>query len=641
LRWRYRGLLLTLALSTVACNKGRSIIAEAQKLHATGTTEASVAQLDRVEKEAPNTPEVAQARDLAASWSVEAFDQSKPSPRGGAPRGWLDEALRRSPSNGPARARLCKWFVDQQQWADAHTCLDVDISKASASPLPMVEAARAELAAHDQQVERLAWSTSSSPLDWLRLVRKYQGSDEATAAKPKILSYYTFCGNEYNNNIITELLGVTDKVVEQVSTLGQWAIEADDATIARNRFAGALAVVGERQRNNATRIQSTIDEIGAHAILPDEAKVRADVLADYGSVIGVAKSWATLERFADLDRREDPISAYASTRDRASSSAARLMNRVIDRDGCNAIVNTGTASAIIAGLIEKFHVNDLPAAPLAGGSSPPPAASARRPEGSAAPAGGSPLVPQVVVRAGAFTMGSDTGSPADRPARQVTLTKGFSIDTTEVTVAAYQTCVDAGACTASGVHGKGYGEAVVKKYGPMCNVTVPDRANNPINCIDRVQAEAYCRYAKKRLPTEAEWEYAARGTDARDYPWGNGNPTCALGAFGNVLGGKQCRTVETRTVDVGHFPAGASPAGALDMAGNVWEWVADGWDADAYTKTPTTDPVVPLAGESGVLRGGSWDFPADKAKVSRRLKFPAGEGNVSTGVRCAADGIGN
>ncbi|MFT3764563.1 MAG: SUMF1/EgtB/PvdO family nonheme iron enzyme [Minicystis sp.] len=139
-------------------------------------------------------------------------------------------------------------------------------------------------------------------------------------------------------------------------------------------------------------------------------------------------------------------------------------------------------------------------------------------------------------------------------------TKAFCIDVTEVTVAAYRACVDAGVCTTKGLD----------EYGP-CNWGALGRDRHPINCLSWHQAARYCSHVGKRLPSEEEWFHAAYGGDGRAYPWGNDAPSGQLcwDGEGNALGkGKRAGT----TCPVGSYPAGRSPFGLEDMAGNVWEW---------------------------------------------------------------------
>lgn len=249
----------------------------------------------------------------------------------------------------------------------------------------------------------------------------------------------------------------------------------------------------------------------------------------------------------------------------------------------------------------------------------------------------------VRVPAGTFVMGSDHDGKGEKPPHAVTLTHAFYIDRTEVRADAYSACVEDGTCRPNSVHTGPLVESVW-----ACN-RVKDRPAHPANCVDRMQAEAYCTWVRKRLPTEAEWEYAARGSDGREYPWGNTVPsTCTMAILTGMTG--ECG--ERRgTWEAGTTADGASAFGALDMAGNVWEWVADGYSAypapdagagDAGAgdagDTALVDPSVALSPAGrGVLRGGSWDYSVTSAKTTYRLPFASTSGNVSTGFRCARD----
>lgn len=279
--------------------------------------------------------------------------------------------------------------------------------------------------------------------------------------------------------------------------------------------------------------------------------------------------------------------------------------------------------------------NPPPAPTPAVAQTSPPAASTASPSSSASPVASTsaastsaaPSTPEDMIRipGGTFTMGNDKEGPGDRPAHKVTL-KAFAIDKTEVTADAYQQCIDAGACSARNVHPKKGHPASV--YG--CNLE-KDRGTHPANCVDREQAEAYCTWAKKRLPSEAEWEYAARGSDERDYPWGKDAPTSCTQAVLSGIGGECAQ--RKGTMPVGSAKDGASAFGVLDMAGNVFEWVADGYAP--YEAGDRSDPLVPLGNKKGIIRGGSWDYSAQAAKTTFRTSWISEAGNASIGFRCA------
>ena len=221
---------------------------------------------------------------------------------------------------------------------------------------------------------------------------------------------------------------------------------------------------------------------------------------------------------------------------------------------------------------------------------------------------------QIDIPAGAFWLGcndalDDRCDPDELPGRTVTLS-AYAIDRTEVSEDAWVTCMDAGACG------------------------LPDAARSdqlggdaPVTGVTRAQSEDYCAWRGGRLPTEAEWEKAARGTDGRTWPWGETEPSCAL-AWSRSCGA---------LAPVASLPAGASPYGLLHVAGNAWEWVGDGYDAVGYQDGATTDPVGATEGAPEQIRGV--DLWASEAglRVPNRSVAITGTASPLVGLRCARD----
>lgn len=198
----------------------------------------------------------------------------------------------------------------------------------------------------------------------------------------------------------------------------------------------------------------------------------------------------------------------------------------------------------------------------------------------------------------------------------------YWIDRTEVTNAQYAKCVADGVCQ------KPYERKPKSSEIYYGNVQY---ANYPVTYLDWTMAATYCKWAGRRLPTEAEWEKAARGTDGRTYPWGDDAPTCRLA---NYYDGKNYCVGYTSAV--GSYPDGASRYGALDMAGNVWEWVTDWYGESYYGSSPLRNPLGPESGEYRVLRGGTWDFFVWGLRSAYRYWGDPVDNGYNYGVRCAA-----
>ena len=223
----------------------------------------------------------------------------------------------------------------------------------------------------------------------------------------------------------------------------------------------------------------------------------------------------------------------------------------------------------------------------------------------------------VQVPAGDFVMGSDMAGDYEdeQPVHTVAL-DGFWIDRYEVTNAQYRACVEANAChPAAGWE--------------MAGLDAPEQ---PVVGVTWTDADSYCRWVGARLPSEAEWEKAARGMDGDPYPWGIHPASCQYAVMEDESG-KGCGR-ET-TWPVGSKPEGASPYGALDMCGNAMEWVADNYGAVYYQESPQLNPLGPGSGENKVLRGGAWTVALPYVDTTVRFWFPPDTADRDIGFRCA------
>ena len=222
-----------------------------------------------------------------------------------------------------------------------------------------------------------------------------------------------------------------------------------------------------------------------------------------------------------------------------------------------------------------------------------------------------------------FRMGSADadGEPNEHPAHDVTL-GAYLLDRTEVTAGAYRACVARGACEAPASRAR----LCTVAHGP---------AEAPASCVSWQQADTYCRAVGKRLPTEAEWEHAARGGARGPWPWGDAKPTCERAV--TLLGDHSGRSCSPGgPAPVGTHPEGATPHGVEDLTGNVAEWVAD-WYADHYLGGGGSAERGPAWGVAHVLRGGSFrSWPRD-ARVTARSWATSGEAGPGVGFRCARD----
>jgi sulfatase modifying factor 1 len=233
----------------------------------------------------------------------------------------------------------------------------------------------------------------------------------------------------------------------------------------------------------------------------------------------------------------------------------------------------------------------------------------------------------VYVPAGAFIMGSDTGDVDQGPQRSVYL-DAFEIDRYEVTNAQYRRFLQATGGEAPERWPERF-EHLVPGRDPDWHGTLypPGEALYPVAGVNWQDAADYCAWVGKRLPTEAEWEKAARGSDGRLYPWGD------------AWDARRANTREAAvgyTQPVGTIPAGASPYGALDMAGNVWEWVADWYDKAYYGDAPERNPQGPPPGTGErILRGGAWDSRPHQARTPYRNATHCFSPNFRAGFRCA------
>ncbi|MFO7680142.1 MAG: SUMF1/EgtB/PvdO family nonheme iron enzyme, partial [Chloroflexota bacterium] len=255
-------------------------------------------------------------------------------------------------------------------------------------------------------------------------------------------------------------------------------------------------------------------------------------------------------------------------------------------------------------------------------------------------------MPMSYVPGGAFLMGSPdediTAAPDEKPQHEVTLDP-FFMDQYEVSVAQYAAFLNRlgsykNACLEKDcVHPRfeaGFTSYLLEEdqgNGKLLYIPLTGFANFPINHVSWYGAQAYCQAMGGRLPTEAEWEYAARGSDGRIYPWGNQAPNENLAVFNSDS--------YEKLKPVNALPAGSSPFNILGMAGSMWEWTNDWYDEDYYSISPDANPTGPETGLMKAIRGGAWpnNNLADRVRAANRSNFTPDFISATVGFRCVQD----
>lgn len=252
------------------------------------------------------------------------------------------------------------------------------------------------------------------------------------------------------------------------------------------------------------------------------------------------------------------------------------------------------------------HSNDLSTRPSPHDSFQPHSAPDRQARDAA----------MILIPAGEFAMGDDRGQDDEQPVHRVTL-NAFYLDAYEVTVSHY----------AEFLH--------VQKPEPPFKwheANLNTHARKPVLGVSWFDARDYCRWVGKRLPTEAEWEFAARGSEGRTYPWGHTHPT-----KGHTTAGKTAWRGYDTVSHVGQLELGRTPNGIYDLAGNLWEWVADWYDSTYYQFSPRDNPAGPKAGPLRSLRGGAWNNDSKALRSANRAGYAPDTKRNDVGFRCARD----
>lgn len=423
-------------------------------------------------------------------------------------------------------------------------------------------------------------------------------------------------------------------------------------------FQRALAVDPRERYARAGEFWSALDAATREAGLAASTTERVGSLdaTELASLSGTRPEPSTVRAELPSQRGQSQRDLEGSVESRAATGGATALSPGVAarRSGPGlALTGFGLVAATLGGFFFLLRGQGTRGEP-----SPEPKPSgalalASAPVANAAPAPPKePVCPDGMAKipAGQFFQGSDEKSALDneRPAHNVKL-DAFCIDLYEVTARQYKACSDVGKCkrASTEVEWPKITDAERRIYSPLCTVDDPDRLDHPINCVTWEMATLYCGAEGKRLPTEAEWEYATRGPDGRIYPWGDDEPTARhLNACGPecVAWGKRNKTVLTALYDeddgypttapIGRFEAGRSRFGPYDVVGNVWEWVADWYGP--YTEEAKQNPQGPETGERKVIRGGGWNGSyATWLRPSFRYAQDPDARSHGIGFRCA------
>lgn len=465
----------------------------------------------------------------------------------------------------------------------------------------------------------------------------------------------------------TDVFALALVFVELVT--GREALAGDD--IAQLAFASTnraqrptLAALGAPYHEGLERVLSKALSVDPAARHESASAFWADLSRAAAEADAVASAGSTSARGSSRDserQQYEATVAAAPNESRAREDVAVTVSseRLPRRTALARGLGLGAAALALAAVLGVAWSRRDPPAPIA----PPASAPAPSPAAST-PAPPSCPETMVLIPGGMFFMGSDERDATDdeRPAHKVILSP-YCLDRYEVTAASYKACSDRGACRRAPRENEWPGISATDRrtYDPLCTIAsvgkrdakpLGDTAELPINCVDWQLAHDFCATHGKRLPTEAEWELAARGPDGRIYPWGDEAPGAdRLNACGTecVRWAKGHPASDTPRVamhgesdgyatlaPVGRFPKGASRYGVHDVVGNVFEWVAD-WHAPYSPSAPSRDPSGPSAGSERVMRGGAWNGTRP-AWVRPTFRFAASPTLRSHGIgfRCAA-----